>query len=243
MWPFTSSTITIARSGILDGATEWHSHLLPGVDDGIKKIDETIETLRLMGRAGITRVHLTPHIMEDVPNTPAELKTRFDDLCSAVAGDPDIPQLVLGAENMLDPIFTERFANRDFLTIATRNPASKDTLLVETSYANPPMGLFDILKEVQSAGYFPLLAHPERYLYMSPADYKRLKNDGVMLQLNLPSITGFYGPNVQQRAIRLLQDDMYDYTGSDTHSLKWFQRLLESPIRRSLVKHLLPIMR
>ncbi|WP_295728729.1 CpsB/CapC family capsule biosynthesis tyrosine phosphatase [uncultured Muribaculum sp.] len=243
MWPFTSSTTTIARSGILEGATEWHSHLLPGVDDGIKKIDETIETLRLMGQAGIRRVHLTPHIMEDVPNTPADLRKRFDDLCAAVAGDSDIPPLVLGAENMLDPIFTERFTARDFLTIATRNPASNDTLLVETSYANPPMGLFDILKDVRSAGYFPLLAHPERYLYMSPADYRRLKDDGVMLQLNLPSITGFYGPNVQQRAIRLLQDGMYDYTGSDTHSLKWFRRLLDAPIRRSLVKHLLPIMR
>lgn len=242
MWPFSPSTTTLADSRLLEGATDWHSHILPGVDDGIKTIEETCDTLRTMKEAGVARVYLTPHIMEDVPNTPCALRQHFDRLCEATAGNPDIPELILGAENMLDTVFTARLTERDLLPIATRTTGHTDTLLVETSFANPPIGLYDILTDILKAGYFPLLAHPERYLYMSENDYKRIKSQGIMLQLNLPSIAGFYGPQVKQRAIHLLKKGMYDFTGSDTHSLKWYLRLIEAPIPRSLVKHLAPIM-
>lgn len=242
MWPFSPSTTTLACSGLLEGATDWHSHILPGVDDGIKTIDETFDTLRTMKEAGVARVYLTPHIMEDVPNTPCALRQQFDSLCKSTADVADMPELILGAENMLDTVFMGRLTERDLIPISASTPGHADTLLVETSFANPPMGLYEILSDTLKAGYFPMLAHPERYLYMSESDYTRLRREGVMLQLNLPSIAGFYGPQVKQRAIHLLKKGMYNFTGSDTHSLKWYRRLLEAPIPRSLVKHLAPIM-
>lgn len=238
MWPFRSSTVTIAASGLLRGATEWHCHLLPGVDDGVKQLDETIATLRLMKSVGIEHVQLTPHVMEDVPNQPADLRRHFDELQAKLAADATVPALSLGTENMLDNLLAERLADGNLQPMVVRTPGRADTLLVETSFANPPMGLYDLLADIRRAGYFPLLAHPERYLYMTRDDYRRLRADGVMMQLNLPSLVGFYGPAVQSRAEALLKDGIYDLAGSDSHSLRWFQRLLDAPVRRSLLSAL-----
>lgn len=235
MWPFKPSTVTIAQSGLLEGATDWHSHLLPGVDDGISKLEETIETLKLMGSAGVARVFLTPHIMEDVPNRPADLTERFEKLKIDLADTPYIPSLELGAENMLDTLFSDRLGNRELLSVTLRTVGRADTLLVETSFINPPMGFHALLDDIRSAGFFPLLAHPERYLYMDLDEYDQLKHKDILFQLNLPSLTGFYGPMVKERAVRLLRRGMYDVAGSDTHSLKWFRRMLDAPIRRDLV--------
>lgn len=243
MWPFKPSTVTVADSGILQGITEWHCHLLPGVDDGVKELDETVAILHLMKEAGMRKVYLTPHIMEDVPNTPADLRRRFEKLKEHVAADPAVPELALGAENMLDTVFVERLKADDLLPVETRTPGRADTLLVETSFMNPPMGFHQLLADIRRAGYFPLLAHPERYLYMPDGEYRRLRNEGIMFQLNLPSLTGFYGAHVQQRAIRLLQKGMYDYAGTDTHSIGWLRRFIDAPLRRDLLKPLAPILR
>ena len=243
MWPFKPSTVKVSDSGILHGVTEWHCHLLPGVDDGVKELDETLAILRLMKSAGIETVHLTPHIMEDVPNTTADLTRRFNELNDMVSGDTSMPGIKLGAENMLDTVFAERLKTHDMLPVALRTPGRNDTLLVETSFVNPPIGFHTLLADIRGAWYFPLLAHPERYLYMEDAEYRRLRDEGVMLQLNLPSLTGFYGTHVQQRAIRLLQNDMYACAGTDTHSIGWLRRFLDAPLRRDLIKHLEPIMK
>ncbi|KAA5429422.1 capsular biosynthesis protein, partial [Bacteroides cellulosilyticus] len=92
-------------------------------------------------------------------------------------------------------------------------------LLVETSYFNPPMGLNNILLRIKAKGYYPLLAHPERYIYMGESDYQRLKDMGVKFQLNLPSLVGIYGKSVQKKAKQLLKHTMYDMVGSDLHTL------------------------
>ena len=151
MWPFSPSTTTLACSGLLEGATDWHSHILPGVDDGIKTIDETFDTLRTMKEAGVARVYLTPHIMEDVPNTPCALRQQFDSLCKSTADVADMPELALGAENMLDTVFMGRLTERDLIPISASTPGHADTLLVETSFANPPMGLYEILSDTLKA--------------------------------------------------------------------------------------------
>jgi tyrosine-protein phosphatase YwqE len=242
MWPFKPSTVKVADSGILQGITEWHCHLLPGVDDGVDALEETMEILHLMKNVGIATVHLTPHIMEDVPNTPADLTARYEKLLAHVEGDADVPTLLLGAEHMLDTLFVERLGAHDVLPIALRTPGRADTLLVETSFVSAPFGFYQLLADIRSAGYFPLLAHPERYLYMTDDDYRRLRAEDTMMQLNITSLTGFYGRHVQQRAIRLLQDGMYTCVGTDTHSLDAFRHFLNSPIRRDLLKLLAPIM-
>ena len=109
MWPFRKKK-TLAESGLLHGFTDWHCHLLPGVDDGVRTLDESLAILASYEQQGIRSVWLTPHIMEDIPNTTALLKARFAELITAYQGPL---QLHLAAEHMLDGLFEERLRNRD----------------------------------------------------------------------------------------------------------------------------------
>lgn len=209
---FFKRHISLKDSGIFRGFTDWHCHLLPGVDDGVQAMEESLQVLSLYEELGISEVWLTPHIMEDMPNRTADLKERFAELNAAYQGNIT---LHLAAENMLDNLFEERLAKNDLL------PLGKDGkhLLVETSYFNPPMGLNNILLRIKAKGYVPILAHPERYVYMDGDDYRRLKEMNVLFQLNLPSIVGGYGTEIKKKAEWLLKNGLYELTGSDTHRL------------------------
>lgn len=191
MWPF-SRYISVSSKGILQGMTDCHSHLLPGVDDGVRTAEESLRILEEMERQGIRKLWLTPHIMEDIPNTTDALKTRFRTLCESYRGNI---RLELAAEYMLDNLFVRRLEADDILPLHEE----KRYLLVETSYFNPPMRLLSMLKHIQEKGYHPLLAHPERYEYMQMADYKALQQAGVAFQLNIPSLAGMYGKHVQKK--------------------------------------------
>ena len=225
---FFSRTTTIAKSGVLCGFTDWHCHLLPGVDDGSRTMDETLRILASYGERGVSEVWLTPHVMEDMPNTTAGLRERFQELREAYKGGI---VLHLASENMLDNLFEERLTAGDLLPIG---PEGRH-LLVETSYFNPPMGLDDILNRIKSRGYFPVLAHPERYMYMDEDEYKRLRSTGVMFQLNLPSIAGMYGSQVRKKAEWLLRNGLYDLTGTDTHRLRAWEMAVTAKVSKKML--------
>lgn len=210
---------TLLKSGILTGMTDWHSHILPGVDDGVQTMDEALEILRLYEQLGVKEVWLTPHIMEDIPNMTNSLRDRFKELGQTYNGTIT---LRLSAENMLDNLFAERLASNDVLPLGE----SGDRLLVETSYYTSPAQFLDILDEIMRHGYYPVLAHPERYLYMSHQDYEKLKKKGVYFQLNLASLLGFYGNPAKKQAEYLLEKGWLDLLGSDIHSLKMFRQQL-----------------
>ena len=211
---------TWEQSGFFRGFTDWHCHILPGVDDGVQTMDEALEILAEYERLGVREVWLTPHVMEDIPNSTDGLRERFAELQAAYKGKVE---LNLASENMLDRLFEERLQKDDLL------PWGKDGkhLLVETSYFNPPMGQNNILLRIKAKGYYPVLAHPERYLYMDMAAYQRLKSLDVKFQLNLFSLTGLYGKDAQKKANDLLKAGMYDYTGTDLHRREVLQNLLE----------------
>ena len=209
LW-FKSKRTDLTTSGLLGGFTDFHCHLLPGVDDGVQTMEESLEILAEYEKYGIREVWLTPHIMEDIPNTTADLRDRFLMLKEAYHGSI---QLHLAAEYMLDNLFAERLAADDLLPLTE----GKRYLLVETSYFNAPINLHVLLDDIRKHGYYPLLAHPERYEYMSMADYHDLKSAGIAFQLNLPSLTGAYGRHVQKKAEKLLKQGYYDLYGSDTH--------------------------
>lgn len=225
MWPFRKHIDTLLEAGLMSGLTDWHSHILPGVDDGIRTMEESIEILRRYDELGVKRVWLTPHIMEDYPNTPEELQRRFEELCLEWNGNVE---LRLASENMLDSLFEERLENRDFLPIGDE----KRHLLVETSYFNPPMNMQDLLDGIFSAGYYPVLAHPERYRYMKEEDYRRLKDRGIFFQCNLMSLVGAYGETARKKAEWLLKEGMVDLTGSDVHRLKMLCQYIETAPRK-----------
>lgn len=159
MWPF-KKRISLKSSGIFAGLTDWHSHILPGVDDGVQTMEESLAILQQYEVLGVKAVWLTPHIMEDIPNTTMRLKERFAELQQAYPGPV---ALHLAAENMLDHLFEERLESNDLLPIGDAG----NRLLVETSYFNPPMNLYETLERIKSKGYYPVLAHPERYVYMA----------------------------------------------------------------------------
>lgn len=199
---------------LLPGMTDWHSHILPGADDGIRHTDEALRVLADYARLGISEVWLTPHVAEDCPNTPAALGERFAQLRAAMAQDArdhSFPTLHLASEHMLDNLFRQRLEKGDLLTLGA------DRLLVETSYFTPPMDFEATLRDIMSKGYRPVLAHPERYQYMELSDYCRLHAMGVMFQLNLPSLAGLYGPEPRRKARLLLGRHLYTLAGSDLH--------------------------
>ena len=297
MWPFSKKR-TIAGSGILAGCTDHHSHILPGVDDGVESMDEALRILATYEAAGVKELWLTPHIMEDIPNTPEKLRARFAELEAAYTGNIT---LHLAAEYMIDnhlrsllrevkevekesiaegvkgdnntpsskmeypreegvekdsntdnncPSFERGTSNARCIAEGVKDnynsPSSKreypqgkgvtllpigkkhNHLLVETSYFNPPMRLHETLRQIKSLGYHPLLAHPERYMYMDKDEYRALHEEGVKFQLNLPSICGGYGNTVKKRALWLLKEGLYDAIGSDTHCEEGVEYLLGS---------------
>ncbi len=228
MWPFTRKK-SLLEAGVLRGWTDWHCHILPGVDDGIPTLEDSLAALRWYEAQGVEEVWLTPHVMEDIPNTPAQLRARFAELQAAYNGPITMH---LAAENMLDPLFEERLEAGELLPYChSERSEESPLLLVETSYFNPPMDLDGLLQRIREKGYRPLLAHPERYVYMTWADYTRLHEAGVLFQLNLPSLAGGYGPDARRKAERLLKARWYHRTGSDLHRLSHFRHALETPLR------------
>ena len=218
MWPFRKKQ-TLEERGFFRGFTDWHCHILPGVDDGVQTMEEALQILAEYERLGVKEVWLTPHIMEDIPNTTEKLRDRFTELRTAYQGSV---MLHLASENMLDNLFEERLEKNDLL------PIGKDGkhLLVETSYFNPPMGLSNILLRIKAKGYYPILAHPERYMYMSETDYKRLNSMNVKFQLNQFSLLGVYGKEVQKRAKTLQKQGLYNYIGTDLHQINILRNAL-----------------
>ena len=338
---FFNKKHTIAASGILAGATDHHSHILPGVDDGVETMEEALHILDSYEALGIKELWLTPHIMEDVPNTPDKLAERFAELQTAYKGNIT---LHLAAEYMIDnnlhkliqeinspslprgavqskpfqetpPLFRGEVVEdrrgekspkehpfgttEEGKTTSTKlSPASEravqpeafqetpprlrgevvedrrgeentkecpqesidrgnpcevtegnqtnncpsyvrgasdavaegvetnnllpigskgNHLLVETSYFTPPMRLKETLRLIKSRGYHPILAHPERYMYMEKEEYLELHEEGIKFQLNLASLAGGYGKAVKKKAEWLLKKELYSVAGTDLH--------------------------
>lgn len=197
----------------LRGFTDHHSHILFGVDDGVKTLEVSLQVLQRYEEIGIAEVWCTPHIMEDVPNTTEALHARFAELKAAYNGPIS---LHLAAEYMMDQLFEERLEKNDLLPLGEEG----NHLLVETSYFTPPMDLLGILKRIKAKGYFPVLAHPERYIYMNKDYYSNLKSMGILFQLNLSSLAGAYGEDALRCAKWLLKRHYYNIAGSDLHSLR-----------------------
>ena len=235
MFGFLGSSKTMWESGLLKGAVDNHSHILYGVDDGVSTLEESLSVLSYLEKAGLKLLWLTPHTMEDVANTTEGLQTRFDELRAAYSGPIE---LRLSSEYMIDTLFEKHLAEGDFLL------HGEDRVLVETSTWSPPINLWDILSEMLHKGYRPILAHPERYRYMTEQDYQRLHTMGVLFQLNLPSVLGVYGEGTMRRASTLLEKGWYAMTGSDCHRMRSISGQYASKVlKASQIRLLEPLMK
>ena len=227
-----SKKLSLKESGVFEGFIDMHSHILPGVDDGIQTMEESLRTLQEYQDLGFKQVWLTPHIMEDFPNEISKLKERFEELKENWKGDLKIN---LAAENMLDNLFEERLQNNDLLPIGEEG----DHLLVETSYYTPPYAMDEMLDKARAKGYNLILAHPERYRYMEEKDYLKYKEMGLKFQMNILSLTGAYGETAKKKAEWLLTKDMIDFLGTDVHKLERTQEYFnQNNIKKEILEKL-----
>ena len=205
------------------GFVDMHSHLLPGIDDGAKDLDTSIALIQKMSSYGIKNFITTPHVLGDMyPNTPEIIKSKLNEVREALQ-KRNITDITIdaAAEYMLDEQFSLLLEKNDILTL-------KDNyILVEMSYFNPPLNIFNILFEIQLKGYKPILAHPERYnFYHNDFEkFYKLKNAGCLFQLNLLSVSEYYGKNIQKISKKLLNLGMYDFVGTDLHNTKHLKHL------------------
>jgi tyrosine-protein phosphatase YwqE len=202
--------------------TDIHSHLIPGIDDGAQTIEDSITLIKEFQLLGYHGIITTPHIKSDYfPNTPEIINGGLKELREALSERSiDFP-VRAAAEYYVDERFIEMLESGPLLTI--RN----NEVLIEFSFMFEPMNLNDILFKIQTKGYKPIIAHPERYNYyhQKPQVLRELRERGCLLQLNAIALTGYYGKGVKELAERLLQGGLYDYCGSDMHHLRHAEAL------------------
>ncbi len=217
-----SHKYSITDKRLLEGATDHHSHILFGVDDGVSKAEESLAILAILEEAGLKSLWLTPHTMEDVPNTTEGLRKRFAELNAMYNGPIE---LHLASEYMMDELFERHLAEKDFLF-----HREEGSVLMETSTWSGPYNFWDMVDRTMRAGFRPVLAHPERYEYMGEKEYSKLHGMGVRLQLNYPSLLGYYGSHVKAKAEFILKKGWYDMAGSDCHRIRSIRHILEEKV-------------
>ena len=201
-----------------------HSHLIPGIDDGSRDMEESIQLLKGMYALGYEKVITTPHIMLDTyRNTPEIIQEGLDALRHSAGKEGIEIEIEAAAEYYLDDGFYNLLEKGDMMTI------KGDYLLFETSYTSKPIMLEEMIFEIGAAGYKPLMAHPERYRYIRDPEkeYRRLKELGVMFQVNLNSFLGHYGRSAKALSHFLSKEGMIDFLGSDVHHKKQVETLSE----------------
>lgn len=205
---------------------DMHSHLLPGIDDGSPDMATSIRLIRGMMELGYKKFITTPHIMWDMyQNTPAIINEKLQLLREALKQEGIDVEIHAAAEYFLDDHVAELLKkNEPLLTVSGK------MVLTEFSLAYPSHSLKDILFEMQMQGYQPIIAHPERYLYLEGNKdfYEELRDAGCYFQLNLLSVTGYYGKSAQELATYLLKKEYYDLVGTDLHGFRHLEAL-QSP--------------
>lgn len=194
---------------------DMHSHILPGIDDGADTIETSLNLIRGMKELGYQKLIATPHIMWDMyKNTPEIINEKLQIVREAVKQEGIDITIEAAAEYFLDEHVEELLQKQErMLTI------SENKVLVEFSMAFPSMNIKGILFEMQMQGYQPVIAHPERYVYLQSdkAFYDELRNIGCLFQLNILSLGGYYGRAVNELAQYLLKNNFYTLAGTDLH--------------------------
>jgi len=196
---------------------DMHSHFIPGIDDGAKTVDDSLGLIRAMKEMGYKTIITTPHIMIDYyPNTKEIIQKGLQTVQDALKQNNISISIKAAAEYYIDEHFIQLLDTEPLLTIYNNE------VLVEFSMMYEPPMLFDVIFKMQAAGYRPIIAHPERYLFFHRNfnKYRELKDKGCLLQMNMLSVAGYYGKNIKAIADELLAKHLYDYCGSDMHHEK-----------------------
>lgn len=216
--------------------TDMHSHLIPGIDDGAPDVETSVKLIRALRDMGFRKLITTPHVMADLyPNTSEIIKEGLIEVRKALELEDIDIEIDVAAEYLMDEAFGEKIEQGNLLTL----PGYR--VLVEMSFVSPAPNLDNYLFQLQLKGYRPVMAHPERYVYLKSdlKNYARLKEQGCSLQVNLLSLLGYYGSQVKDTAWKLLKYKMVDYLGTDLHHaqhIAQLKKVLEMPKLARLLK-------
>ena len=212
--------------------TDFHSHLIPGIDDGAKTLSDSIAMIKGLSDLGFTRIITTPHILGDYyPNTPEIIRTGLQKVKDGLKkARIDMP-IEAAAEYFLDDYFEKLLEdNVELLSFGDKY------ILVEFSTFAEPQNEVNIIFQLKASGYQPILAHPERYLYFIDQfdQFEKLKAGGCLFQTNLLSLAGHYGESQKKLAVKLLKAGMVDFLATDLHRIGHLDKIQEVFQNRTL---------
>lgn len=216
-------------------AIDLHSHLIPGIDDGAQTVEESLQLIRDLKILGFRKLITTPHIMQDhYPNTPAIISEGLNKLRTAIEQEHIDMEIEAAAEYYCDQHFESLLEQGNLLTIGN------NLILFELPFVNEPANVKSLLFKMQTKGFKPLLAHPERYPYYSSdfARYEELKNAGCLFLLSINSLSGYYGKEEKRTAERLVDNGFVDFLAGDVHRMNHIEQLKKS-LRQKYIRSLL----
>ena len=218
--------------------SDMHSHLIPGIDDGAKDMDQTIAMLAKFESLGYKKVVTTPHIMTDsFPNNHEIILSGLEKVKNEIKKVGIEIEIEAAAEYYFDETLMPKIKNKELLTFGD------NYVLVEFAFHSPPQFLDQLFFELKTHGYRPVIAHFERYLYyLGKIDKaEKWRSEGINIQINLNSLFGQYGPEVQKQAEKLIDEGQFDFVGTDCHRIEHLMILeknLSSPYLHKIGKYL-----
>ena len=218
--------------------SDMHSHLIPGIDDGAQDMDQTIAILAKFESLGYKKVVTTPHIMTDsFPNNPEIILSGLEKVKNEIKKVGIEIEIEAAAEYYFDETLMPKIKNKELLTFGD------NYVLVEFAFHSPPQFLDQLFFELKTHGYRPVIAHFERYLYyLGKIDKaEKWRSEGINIQINLNSLFGQYGPEVQKQAEKLIDEGQFDFVGTDCHRIEHLMILeknLSSPYLHKIGEYL-----
>ena len=229
-----------SKKQITLGTRDIHNHLLPGVDDGFRNAEDSLRAIQTMVANGVREIVFTPHMNPDV--YPGESESHFREVFSTF--QPQVTSAVslqpsaihLAAEYMVVKDFERRVTDHADQLLTYPD----GSILIEMSYMYRSRNFEDVIFELGMAGITPIVAHPERYLYMADqlADFDHWVDMGAKLQMNYLSLTGQYGEASMRILTHLLKHGLYSFVATDLHSLSQLDRILTTKVDSKLLSQL-----
>ena len=210
--------------------TDMHSHLIPAIDDGSPDLETSINLIKELKDLGYRKIITTPHVMSDFyQNDSSIILKGLKSLSDEIKIQSIDIEIAAAAEYYVDFDFEAKISKEEFLTFGD------NYILIELSFAEPPPNLYDIIFKLQLEKYKVILAHPERYMYFGYDEYKDLVSRGVLLQINVLSMIGYYSPIIEKKTKELIKNDFVSFIGTDCHNITHAK--LYKKCQRSILWH------